>query len=385
MTMTRAWSHWKFYHRGDEFFGALVEALRKAKQSIEIETYIFETDPFTLGLLDELGEARRRGVEVRLLVDGIGSYFWLEALKDRCRELGIDLRVWQPLPRNFAGARRLLWLAGFRLIRILRQLNRRNHRKIVLIDSKVAFLGSQNWTQVHSESFMGDKAWRDSGLQVEGPAVADLQAAVAVAWKKSSIQRFRFWTLQQSKVRRYHALLSAARLNLDARNRRHIIRDVLHRIHRSKKRILIESAYFLPTRSQFRALRKAAKRGVDVRIIVPGESDVPLVKWAAHDLSILLRKAGVKIYEYQPRILHAKFYVIDDWAAIGSTNFNHRSFFHDLEVEAVFDQPEAVSELAAQWNQDLTESLPQEEVRKAPRSFWRRWLFYFAFRIRYIL
>ncbi|MBX3041772.1 MAG: hypothetical protein KF789_13785, partial [Bdellovibrionaceae bacterium] len=112
-----AWTNWRFFHRGDDFFDHLVERIREAQKSIQIETYIFDIDPLTENLLQELGAARKRGCQVRLLVDGVGSYLWLDPLRSHCMELGIELHVWLPVPRTFASFRRMLWLGGFRVLR----------------------------------------------------------------------------------------------------------------------------------------------------------------------------------------------------------------------------------------------------------------------------
>ncbi|HRO66514.1 MAG TPA: phosphatidylserine/phosphatidylglycerophosphate/cardiolipin synthase family protein [Pseudobdellovibrionaceae bacterium] len=379
-----AWTNWLFFHRGDDFFDHLVRRVREARKSIQIETYIFDIDPLTEELLKELGAARRRGCRVQLLVDGVGSYIWLDTLKARCAELGLELRVWVPVPRTFASFRRMLWLGGFRLLRIFRYFNRRNHRKIVLIDHRYGILGSQNWTQVHSEKLMGEAAWRDSGLEIQGPEIATLARSMGLAWRRSSPKRLKV-PFRGLKDRRYQVGLSPLRLNQDRRSRRFLMNDLLDRIRNAQNRILIESAYFLPSRRQFMALKRAAARGVVVGVILPDISDVPLVKWAAHDLIRALVKAGVHIFEYQNRILHAKYTIVDDWATIGSSNFNHRSLFHDLEVEASFTQSEPVNALVKQWETDCERSKVIDPRQTHQDVFWKRWFFHLAFRLRYVL
>ncbi|MBX2986912.1 MAG: phosphatidylserine/phosphatidylglycerophosphate/cardiolipin synthase family protein [Bdellovibrionaceae bacterium] len=380
------WTLRRFHHSGDEYFSDMLHAIRHARRSILVETYIFEWDSLTRLLMEELRRARERGCEVKILVDGFGSFYWLETLAQECREAGIELRVWKPLPRGFLGLQSLIRRAGFRVTRLLRQFNRRNHRKLTLIDERLVFLGSMNWTQVHCERLMGLRAWRDSGVALEGPAVQHILRAMRLAWRRAGrSQPLRKAWRRGLRDPRYKSLTSAVRLNQSWKDRRHLTSDLLRRLRRSQQRVRIESAYFLPTRALLVALKKAARRGVPVEVIQPGPSDVPAVKWAAAAMSRNLIKAGVRLYEYQPRILHAKFLIIDGWAALGSTNMNHRSFFHDLEVEAVFEDAADVEGLNRQWQADrrLSRVLTEIEINAAP--WWQRWLESWAFRLRWFL
>lgn len=382
---TSDWTLSRFFHHGDDFFRELVRRIREARTSIRVETYIYTDDALTRMLLEELGQARRRGCRVQLLVDGFGSYYWLDVLRERCARLEIELRVWEPLPHNFAAFRRLLRGLSFRFFRLMKKLNRRDHRKIVLVDDATAFLGSMNWTQVHSENLMGKAAWRDSGVILEGESVQDLVRAFVLAWKRSRRPWFRRIFKRGLRDPHYDPRASRVRLNQSRKDRHFFARDLIHRLDKARTRILIESAYFLPTRRVFMALVDAAKRGVQVEIIIPGPSDVPLVKWASANICRTLARNGVRIHEYQVRILHAKFLVIDDWAALGSTNFNHRSLFHDLEVEATFENPVAVKELARQWDVDRRLSRPYTESTYRAMPWFLRWLGALAFKMRWIL
>lgn len=379
------WTLHRFYHDGDAYFAELMRMFREAKTEIRLETYIFEMDPLTKMLLEELRIARERGCRVRLLVDGFGSYYWLQTLADYCRSTGIELRVWEPLPRSFLTLQILIRNVGFRIFRQLRNFNRRNHRKLALIDEKKVFIGSMNWTQVHSEKLFGLNSRRDSAVLLEGPGVLDVSRAMEKAWRHSRKYSYRKFLPGGLKDPLYDPRTSKVRLNQSLKDRRFLTRDLLRRLKTAREHILIETAYFLPTRGLLVALRKAAKRGVKVEILIQGRSDAPIVKWAASGISRVLIKAGVHVFEYQPRILHAKFLIIDQWAALGSMNLNHRSLFHDLEVEAVFDEPETVSELTRQWMIDRGHSkILSLQSFRTPWG-WRRFLQSVAFRLRYLL
>lgn len=378
------WRRWQFFHKGDDFFDHLLFRIQSAQKSIHIETYIFEMDSITEKILDELGRARQRGVKIQLLVDGVGSYRWLEDIFRRALDLGLDIRVWQPVPKTWSGVRRFLWLTGFQGIRIFRHLNRRNHRKIAFFDQEIILLGSQNLTHVHSEKEMGSQAWRDSAIEVEGPETFTLLRSMHLAWRRSTPRGWRI-PFQGLKDHRYDPENSLLRLHQDRRSRRILSQDFLQRIDQAQEKVFIASAYFLPTRRQFIALRNAARRGVLVAILIPEVSDVPLVKWAGYDLVRSLLKSGVHVFEFKNRVFHAKYNLIDHWACLGSANLNHRSFFHDLEIEVTLKNPKALRELENQWSLDCENSRALNPHELERPVFWRRWLYHLAFRLRYLL
>lgn len=371
------WTHLEFFHTGDDLFDALLERIRHAKKSVRLEYYIFEYDSWTKILLEELGQARRRGCEVQLLVDGIGAYYWQEKIAEECRRNQIDLRIFMPV-RGARSFSRLIVPLRFRFVLLLRLLNRRNHRKVALIDDEWAFLGSMNMTQVHSERRLGKRAWRDTGVLIKGAAISDVVRAYHLSWARSRRRFFRrfFWR----RDRQYNPATSPFRLNTSRHDRRYLNRDLLKRLRLSKHRVLIETAYFLPQRPYLHEFVRAARRGVRVEIIMPGPSDVPLVQWAARPVLAKLIQAGVKLYEYQPRVLHAKFQIIDAWACVGSLNFNHRSFIHDLEADLSLTEPAPVNALADQWEKDRLECRQVETADIEKRRLWQRIVSWLAYR-----
>jgi cardiolipin synthase len=374
--MKNTWDEIKLYHSGDAFFAEFVARIRHAKKSITLESYIFEVDPLSDIILVELQLAVWRGCEVQLLVDGVGSFFWVDLLTKRCLKEGIRFRVYHPVPSIFQ------WI---RTPGIFARTNRRNHRKVLIIDNEVALLGSFNVTRVHSEKIMGTRAWRDSGTLLKGEAIESLSAAFELAWNFSkNIPRFALdsgWAKDRMQViLRWQGLL---RVNASDRIRRFLYRDLLRRIHSAKFRVYITTAYFLPKRALLKALTKAAERGVDVRVIMPGPTDLPFVKWAAQQIPYKLYQGGVRIFEYQSRILHAKYMIIDDWSSIGSFNLNHRSLLHDLEVEAVITDPEALASMAQQFHEDEIHSLLIDVTHYELSPWWWRFLTKLLFKLRY--
>ncbi len=385
MSKPTAWTNIELHFTGDQYFSELLTAFRHAKKHIQIETYIFNIDTVTRMLLEELTKARERGVRIQLLVDGFGSFMSIPALDDFCKRHDIEFRVYQPLPLSSYGSGRTLWTFILNFFRMFRKLNRRNHRKTVLIDHKIGFVGSMNWTHVHSRKAYGHRAWRDTAVRVEGDLVEILSHAFKVSWYRALKLAFKRFRKKPPLLKGYDPRKSLIRLNTSLRDRWRLHHDLLHRIRSAKQRVQLTTAYFLPHRSLMQALRQAVLRGVQVEVIVPGPSDAPIVKWAAFELAHKLLKSGVKIYEYQTTILHAKVVLIDDWATVGSTNLNYRSFLHDLEVEVVLTDASALKLLENQFRQDKENSQAFDEKMYKSVSWPRRLLYRLAFRIRYLL
>lgn len=380
------WGYVEIFHQGDAYYSALLADIRRARVSITLETYIFAVDSLTKIILEELAQAKKRGCRVQLLIDGFGSYYWLPALRRQCAQKNIDLRVYHPLPHGLGWFRSFFWMyfAALRTWQLVKKLNHRNHRKITIIDSKRAYLGSLNFTQVHSEKLMGALAWRDTGVAVEGSGVTVMERAFYTTWRQAEyrgLMRLLKIGRRRTKAVR-HPLV---RLNSTQRLRFQLYRDLRRRIRDAHTEVLVVTAYFLPKRSLLRTLKTAAEKGVRVQLIVPGLSDVPMVRWAAFEMAQTLMKSGVKIYEYQHRILHAKYMLIDDYCSVGSLNLNHRSFLHDLEVEAVLNAPADVQNIRNQWRLDKEQCLELTQEKLMAVSWPLRLLSRIAFKLRYLL
>jgi cardiolipin synthase A/B len=385
MSKPNDWTNIELLLSGDQYFSELLTAFRQAEKHIQIETYIFNIDTVTRVLLEELVRARERGVRVQLLIDGFGSFLSIETLEDFCSRHDIEFRVYQPLPFSSYGSGRTVWSFILNFFRMFRKLNRRNHRKTVVVDHKTAFVGSMNWTYVHSRKAYGNKAWRDTAVKAQGPVVEILSHAFKVSWYRALKLAFKRFRKKPPLLKNYDPRKSLIRLNTSLRDRWRLHHDLLYRIRRAERRVLLTTAYFLPHRSLMQALRGAVQRGVQVEVVVPGPSDAPIVKWAAFELAHKLFKAGVKIYEYQTTILHAKVVIIDDWATVGSTNLNYRSFLHDLEVEVVLTKPEALKLLEDQFQQDVQNSVAFSKKMYESASWMRKIIYRLAFRLRYLL
>lgn len=378
-----SWSQVQIFHSGDDYFSSLIQDIRQARRSVTIESYIFAEDRFTKTLLHELTNARERGCTIKIVVDGFGSYTSVLFLDRFCTSNGLDLRVFHPLPYPIVRAHQFVLKYSWRGSLIFKRVNRRTHRKIAIIDEKRAYLGSFNFTQDHCASYVGDKAWRDTGVWVEGEPVQRLVLAFQISYLRTFMKGLLSW-VGRWKIHE-DVSQSVLRLNTTQRTRKKLYRDLLRRITQAEKRIYLTTAYFLPRRSLLRALLKAAQRGVDVQLLIPGKSDVPMVKWAAFYIVRFLIQRQIPIYEYQKTILHAKTMILDNEAFVGSFNLNHRSILHDLEVEAILHDPALVQNMLEQWHKDIANSKPASEKDFATPSWFTKILYRIAFRLRYML
>lgn len=362
---TVAWDRCEVINDGDAFFTALEAAIDASQVSVDLEFYIFATDQTGERFFEALARAVRRGVAVRLLIDGIGSSAFARQYRERTQAAGISLRVFHEAPwerwgwwsrRRVAPERRSTWR------RVIRRINHRNHRKVCIVDGRTAFVGSFNVTKYHLVSEMGASAWRDTGVIVEGSEVIALSTTFEDVWG-GRLQRLR------RKLRRHRLKTShLVRLNVTVRQRRENYLDLLVKLLRAQRRIWITNAYFVPDGSLLRALSVVAREGVDVRILVPGFSDVVFIPWVTSAFHFGLLSAGVKIFEYRGSVLHAKTMLIDDWGLIGSSNLNHRSLLHDLEADIVVTNNDSLDTMREQFEKDLGRSVQVtlENWRKRP-------------------
>lgn len=378
-----SWSAVRIFYTGDEYFESMLQDIHGASRSITIESYIFNIDPLTLKILDALAAASARGVSVKIVVDGFGAYYNIPDLDRHCASRHIEFRVFHALPYPLLWARELFSKYSLNNSLFYKSLNRRTHRKVTIIDEKRAYLGSLNFTQDHCAQYRGQQAWRDTGVWVEGPPLQALVLAFQISYLRTYVKGLTHW-IGRWKLR-HEPFERVLRLNTTQRSRQRLYLNLLQRLRTAKSRVYVTTAYFLPKRSLLRAILKATKRGVDVQILIPGKSDVPMVKWAAFYMVRFLLQKNVTIYEYQKTILHAKTMIIDDDVFIGSFNLNHRSVLHDLEVEVVLKDPRSLESMLSQWSKDLQDSRRADE-KDFGRPFWLfRPLYWLAFRLRYLL
>ena len=349
------------FSEGSRYFEALLQDIDQASLSIDLETYIFELDSVGRQVADHLAEASRRGVAVRLLVDGVGSSSWNDDLTLQLEQAGVIVRIFRPLPWHILRWQRSLthlpWLAKIR--HLLETMNRRNHRKICLIDRRLAWVGSFNISRHHLPRAQGGEGWRDTAVRLAGDSFDELQDAFDSAWVDDRFQIGR-------------KIFSVSRFRLNHIRKHRLRHDLLARISLCHSRIWIANAYFVPNSLFLRHLKRAARKGVNVMILLPGNSDVFFIPWASAVFYQNLLKSGVRIFEYMESVLHVKIMIVDDWFTVGSSNLDHRSLSYNLEVDVVLAEPGSKTMVQEQFLDDLTHS-QEVFLRDCPhRPWWKR-------------
>lgn len=324
-------NHWtggnsvELLENGEAFFPRVFEAIRQARREAIVETFILFEDKVGLQLHAAMREAALRGVKVDLMIDGFGSPDLSREFIEGLTSAGVKVRVFDPGQR-FLGKRLNVF--------------RRMHRKIVVIDGERAFVGGINYSADHLHDF-GPKAKQDYAVELRGPIVAEIHQfvlrAIALGGKGAGWFRRR---LRQVPAAIAHAPAGDADAMFVTRDNRHHTNDIEQQyraaIRAARERIVIANAYFFPGYRLIKELRRAARRGVDVRLILQGEPDMPIVKTAASMLYHHLLHAGVRIYEYCERPLHGKVALMDDkWSTVGSSNLDPLSLSLNLESNVI--------------------------------------------------
>ncbi|PIP95931.1 MAG: cardiolipin synthase B [Bdellovibrio sp. CG12_big_fil_rev_8_21_14_0_65_39_13] len=338
------------YHDADHFFQSLNSEIRRSQKSIWMEFYTFEFDSIGKSIIKNLSTASQRGIDVRLIVDGIGSSSLTTQQIRFIKKLGIKLKVHHPLPwqtSKFASCS----ISEF--FNSIVNINKRNHRKLCLFDQKILYVGSINMSQLHSRRFSGDFSWRDNSIRVSGKPADLVKEVFELSWQgKYSGCRLFGKTLSPRK--------SSLRINHTKQLRKYFQNDLLYRLKTARKRIWITTPYFVPDNKILQQLNDAANRGIDVRILIPRKSDMRYFPLINSLFFRLIKGSGVKIYEYLPTVLHAKNTIIDDWVLLGSSNLNSRSYRHDLEIDYVPKSQVAKNSIIHQFSYDLQQSRPVE-------------------------
>jgi cardiolipin synthase len=300
-----------WYSEGDRLFADMLAAVAVARLSVRLETYIFEAAGIGIRMRDSLAAAARRGVRVRVLVDGFGSSALPTDFWDPLREAGGEARVFNPLRLDRMGIR--------------------DHRKLLVCDDDVAFVGGYNI----APNYEGDgvqKGWRDVALCVEGPLAAALGATFDRMVEIAAFRRKSFVRLRRAEEKRIlDACDCEVILSGPGRGGSPLVRS-LRRDLAGARSAQIMVAYFLPTRRLWRALTHAARRGAAVELILPGKSDVALSKLATESLYRRLLRAGAQVFEYQSQMLHGKLFIIGDAVYVGSSNLDPRSLRLNYEI-----------------------------------------------------
>ncbi len=341
---------------GDEFFPAMLEAMRGAQQTINFQSYIMKSDAVGHEFRDVLCEKARAGVRVRVLLDGIGSGWSLDNSDVRMmKEAGCKFAYYHPV-------------ASWRVDRT----NRRSHRRVLVVDGKVGFTGGAAFSDQWSGHAQDKLHWRDTHARLEGPIVNDLQAAFQAHWIKTSKEALtgagQFPAIPPAGELRAQVVVSRSFSSAPVP----LVQAVTFAA--AEKRIWITNPYCTPTDNQVELLVQAARRGVDVRLLLPGpHNDQPLTQSAGRTAYGNLLAGGVKIFEYQPTMIHAKTMVADGmFSMLGSSNLDGRSSEINEELDVVVYDPEFGRRMEESFEKDLAESRPYTLEEYQQRGGWER-------------
>ena len=335
-------------HNGNNAFTALIAALQHAVRSIHMEYYIIRDDRIGRTIAEILIRKARAGLEVRVIYDAVGSWRLSRTTLRRMHDAGVRTAAFEPV--------RFPWFTT--------RVSRRNHRKIVVTDGRVAFLGGINIAKYYLDGdYMGK--WRDEHLRIEGDAVKDLQRLFIADWARV--------TDECLDLRRYvapHGIRQRLPIQLawaeEGPSRLTIADAFASAIVRAHRTVRISSPYFLPPAMLLDALRLAARGGVRVQVMIPSCSDSPFTDLISDSYIGDLLDAGVELYRYDNGFLHAKLVIVDDTlASVGTANMDYRSLTDNLEVTAFIRDRETVRQLAATFDDDLA------SCRRITRAEWR--------------
>ena len=349
---------------GAHFFPRMLDAIAAAQRQVELELYLVEDGECFARLREVLVAAARRGVRVRCLFDSFGCLKLGTANRQALVDAGVELRLYNPIR----------WRRGLRNLF-------RDHRKILLVDDQFGYVGGTGATDEFWNPDKPDDSWHEVMVEMRGPLLDDWRSLFEFQWRRCGERRF--WRpvepLQPARLPAAPAKRSGlGRLAYAAaRQHRDILRALLRALGQSRRQVLLATPYFLPTRKVRRALMKAARRGIDVRLLLSGQrTDHPAVRYAGHRYYPRLLRAGVRIFEYQPRFLHAKMVLVDDWVSIGSCNFDHWNLRWNLEANLEAFDPPLGAAVAGCFAQDFAQSkeitLADFQNRPLPMRLYQR-------------
>jgi len=339
---------------GDEAFPAMLKAIDAAKTSVRLEMYIYTASPLAERFRDALVKAAQRGARVRVMLDAVGSFMLPESYWDSLRQAGGQFRWFNPIAWG-----RMLY---------------RDHRKILVCDDESAFVGGLNI----APEYEGDgvtQGWRDLGMDIQGALAIELGEAFDSSFKRAAgpqriLQRLRKTTARITTSADSWRLL----LGGPGRGRNFLKRTLADDLSAARD-VRIVSAYFLPPWRLRRELEGVVRRGGRVQLVLAGKSDVGLSQRASHRLYTLLMKRGVEIHEYQPQILHAKLFIFDDQAYVGSANLDARSLNINYELLVRMNEPAVVRDARGIFDEMLAQSRRIELAAwRKSRSMWTKLL-----------
>jgi cardiolipin synthase len=344
---------------GDGFFPLLLRDIAGARESVHVESYIWWKGDICRQIAEALAAKARQHVEVRLLVDASGGHKMDKDLYTLMTSAGVRVTKFHPIRFTTLG-----------------RLNNRDHRKLAVIDGRIAYVGGYGFAQEWTGHGQDRQHWRDSGLRMEGPIVNRMQGAFCENWIESTGEvlageRY-FPALPAAGNVTAHVAYTSPTGSLSAV-------QVLYylAISAARKEIIIQNPYMLPDDDAIEAMRAAVKRGVVVKVMVPATTatDSPIVQHASHHLFGTMMNYGVHVYEFKRTLIHQKVIIVDGaWACVGSTNFDDRSFQRNDEISVGVMDAAIAGQLKAAFDEDMKDAEERHLQEWKNRPFWHKWM-----------
>jgi cardiolipin synthase len=359
---------------GEQAYPAMLHAIAAAEREVLLETYIWATDQNGRRFIDAVCIKAQEGVRVRCIIDGAGSFGFSGADVERMRNAGVLLSVFHPV-----GPWRARW--GWTV---------RDHRKLLIVDGRIAFAGGMNLGDDYAPRDWGGRGWNDIQVAVEGPLVRELLRLFEVSWRYAVPETFekdepRHIAPRDGFIALHGSTARAQSLAVGRFFGRRIIQHHLtHAISAARERIRIQAAYFVPNRAVRSSLIRSARRGVDVRVMLPRHNDVPFLGDASRATWSSLLRNGVRIFEWLPGMLHSKTASVDgEWCMVGSYNLDARSLIYNWEVAVEVLDPQVALALEAKFSEDewSCEAVDPEQFRTRGMLQRVRERFFHAFRL----
>jgi cardiolipin synthase len=352
---------------GGETFAAMLAAIESAERFIHLETYIFNDDKVGIAFGNALVAKARAGVAVRIIVDALGTWQTSAGFFGDLRDAGAQVHEFAPL---------VPW-------RRLGRAWQRDHRKILVVDGRVAFTGGINIADDYAPAEVGGGGWRDTHCRVEGPLVDSLEAVFRDLWHREEQPPYPPYPPPEGRDPAPGRQLAQLVCKDENRNRTAIRRHYLHALRSAQELIYLANAYFVPDPGIRRALRRAARRGVKVVVMVPGRGDLRTVELASQASWAPLLRSGVRIVKWPRTHMHSKYAVVDGvWTVIGSYNLDYQSLLRNLDVivEVVDRDLGALMQRGFETDMQRCEEVSLAEWKK--RGWWQRLLEKIFYRLR---
>lgn len=331
----------KLLHNGDQTFAHIIKTIEAAKHHVHLEYYIISNDKIGKIIADLLVIKAKQGVQVRVIYDDVGSWGLSRRYRKKLREAGVEIRAFMPV--------RFPWFTS--------RVNYRNHRKIIIVDGRIGFLGGLNIADRYIDGIPGIGSWRDTHVRIEGGAIPTLQMQFISHWYFCSNQLLALeeYLIDSGPEQGVITQITASGPDSDWES---ISQAYFAAISTATRQVYIATPYFMPTSDILTAIKTAALKGVDIRLLIPEKSDTTVPKWCTESYIQELLEAGVRVFRFKNGFYHSKLMMVDGvWSSVGTANMDFRSLETNFEINGIFYDRSINRELVSRFIQDLNRSV----------------------------